>query len=138
MSLRSFAEHFPRGGVTVADRGAVDHPRGEPHNPPAGEVTYLPNNRPLLVRRVRMRGMKDEDVSTLVRRQADGVRWAVHQVGKALLVSSLIGLVACLFLGATGVAVAGVVAGWYLVSSSMPPLPEEYRPKRSRPFVVEE
>jgi hypothetical protein len=85
-----------------------------------------------------MRDMKDEDVSTLVRRQADGVRWAVHQVGKALLVGSLIGLVACLFLGALGMALAGLIAGWYLVSSTMPPLPEEYRAEHPRPLVAEE
>jgi hypothetical protein len=85
-----------------------------------------------------MRAMNDDDVATLVHRQADGVRWAVHRVGKALVIGSLVGVVACFFLDLVGLAVGGLVTGWYLVRSSMPPLPEEYRAERPRPFVAEE
>jgi hypothetical protein len=69
--------------------------------------------------------MNDEDVATLVHRQAEGVRWAVHQLGKAVLLGSVIGLVVSLFFGALGLACAGLIAGWYLVSSSLPRMPEE-------------
>jgi hypothetical protein len=77
------------------------------------------------------------DDSVLALHQARAAGWAIHQLGKAVMVSSFVGLIAALVIGLFALPVAGLVCGWYLMSSS-PPIDKETKHGEARPFVADE